>query len=101
MMIYQGRGVEGGKSREDIQIRGLHQKQWRAGCITHSQYMAYLGDCKVFRSRMENLIDAYGAKAAQLIVISDGAPWIKSWIEDAYPRSHIHIELFSCGSAFA
>lgn len=57
----------------------------KPGCITHSQYMAHLGDCKVFRERMEELIDAYGARAGQLVFISDGAPWIKNWVEDAYP----------------
>ncbi len=61
----------------------------KPGCITHSQYMAYLEDCKIFRERMENLIDSYGAGAEQLIFISDGAAWIKNWVEDAYIERRI------------
>lgn len=59
----------------------------KPGCITHSQYMAHLEDCKTFSGRMEDLIDAYSARPEQLIFISDGAPWIKNWIEDAYPKA--------------
>ena len=66
----------------------------KPGCITHSQYMAHLGDCKIFRGRMENLIDAYGAKAGQLVFISDGAPWIKNWVEDAYPGAISILDYF-------
>lgn len=66
----------------------------KPGCITHSQYMAHLEDCKIFRGRMENLIDAYGARAAQLVFISDGATWIKNWVEDAYPDAISILDYF-------
>ncbi|MGH7240135.1 MAG: UPF0236 family transposase-like protein, partial [Candidatus Saccharimonadales bacterium] len=66
----------------------------KPGCITHSQYMAHLGDCKAFRERMEDLIDAYGASAEQLVFISDGAIWIKKWIEDAYSGAISMLDYF-------
>ena len=36
---------------------------------------------------MEDLIDAYEVTKGQLVFISDGAPWIRNWIEDAYPQA--------------
>jgi hypothetical protein len=56
----------------------------KPGYISHSQYKAHLGDSKVFSEQMGNLIDSYAVSGSQLIFISDGAPWIKNWIEDAY-----------------
>jgi hypothetical protein len=59
----------------------------KPGCISHSQYKAHLGDSKAFCRQMEDLIDAYEVKEKRLVFISDGALWIKNWIEDAYPNS--------------
>jgi hypothetical protein len=56
----------------------------KPGCISHSQYKAHLGDSKVFSEQMDNLIDSYAVPGNRLIFISDGASWIKNWIEDAY-----------------
>jgi hypothetical protein len=56
----------------------------KPGCISHSQYQAHLGDSKVFSEQMGNLIDSYAVPSNRLIFISDGAPWIKNWIDDAY-----------------
>ena len=55
--------------------------------IKHSQYYAHLGDSKTFTSQMDTLIDRYNLSPEQLIFISDGAPWIKNWIEDAFPKA--------------
>jgi hypothetical protein len=55
--------------------------------ISHSQYKAHLGDSKTFCRQMEDMIDAYEVADARLVFISDGAPWIKNWIEDAYPKA--------------
>jgi len=57
----------------------------KPGYISHSQYKAHLGDSKVFSAQMDHLIDSYAMPQCRLIFISDGAPWIKNWIEDAYP----------------
>ncbi|MGH2644404.1 MAG: hypothetical protein ACRDE2_10680 [Chitinophagaceae bacterium] len=66
----------------------------KPGCITHSQYMAHLEDCKTFSGRMEDLIDAYRASPEQLVFISDGAPWVKNWIEDAYPGAESILDYY-------
>lgn len=36
---------------------------------------------------MDDLIESFGKLGNRLIFISDGAPWIKNWIEDAFPAA--------------
>ena len=55
--------------------------------IKHSQYLSHLGDSKSFTDKMDTLIDNYNINPRQIIFISDGATWIKNWIEDAYPKA--------------
>lgn len=57
------------------------------GWISNSQYVAHLGSHKAFTAQLENLIDHYRSKTARIIFVTDGAPWLKNWIEDAYPGS--------------
>ena len=59
----------------------------KPGHISHSQYKAHLGNSKTFCRKMEDLIDAYEVNESRLVFISDGASWIKNWIEDAYPKA--------------
>jgi len=59
----------------------------KPGYISHSQYKAHLGNSKTFCRQMEDLIDAYEVDKGKLIFISDGAPWIRNWVEDAYPKA--------------
>ena len=59
----------------------------KPGQISHSQYMAHLGNSKTFCRQMEDVIDAYEVNGSSLVFISDGAPWIRNWIEDAYPNA--------------
>ena len=59
----------------------------KPGYISHSQYKAHLGDSKTFCRQMEDMIDAYEVSDTRLVFISDGAPWIRNWIEDAYPKA--------------
>lgn len=59
----------------------------KPGCISHSQYKAHLGNSKTFCRQMEDLIDAYEVPKDRLVFISDGAPWIRNWVEDAYPQA--------------
>lgn len=53
--------------------------------IKHSQYLAYIENCKSFTSKLEDLVESYGNIKQRLVFINDGAPWIKQWIEDAFP----------------
>jgi Uncharacterised protein family (UPF0236) len=67
------------KSSDCLQVEG------KQGVITHSQYLAHLGSCEQFCAQTEPLIESYGRLGSRLVFISDGAPWIKNWIEDAFP----------------
>jgi Uncharacterised protein family (UPF0236) len=55
--------------------------------IRHSQYVAHLGNSKAFTTQMDDLIESYGKLGERLVFIADGGPWIKNWIEDAFPKA--------------
>lgn len=59
----------------------------KPGWISNSQYLAYLDTHKKFTREMEKLLDHYSQSKQPIVFISDGAPWIKNWIEDAYPEA--------------
>lgn len=59
----------------------------KAGWISNSQYVALLGSSKDFTKVMDDLIEGYGSLGNRLIFVSDGATWIKNWIEDAFPKA--------------
>ena len=62
--------------------------------ISHSQYIAHLGDSKTFTRQTEELIESYGVTDSRLVFISDGAPWIRNWIEDAFPKAVSVLDYF-------
>lgn len=59
----------------------------KAGFIRHSQYLAHLGDARTFTTQMDELIESYGCLGKRLVFISDGAVWIRNWIEDSFPQA--------------
>lgn len=66
----------------------------KPGWISNSQYVAYLGSHKKFTKQMEHLIDSYSHQKSKLVFITDGAPWLRNWIEDAYPCSHSILDYY-------
>lgn len=59
----------------------------KPGWISNSQYVAHLGGHKKFTQQMESLLDHYADGKQKIVFISDGATWIKNWVEDAYPNA--------------
>lgn len=59
----------------------------KPGWISNSQYVALLGNSKDFTKIMDDLIESFGNLRSHLIFLSDGATWIKNWIEDAFPQA--------------
>ena len=59
----------------------------KPGWISHSQYIAHLGSHKEFTKTLDTLVDKYGNLGNRLVFVSDGATWIKNWIEDAFPKA--------------
>src|SRR4051812_38462186 len=81
--------------------------QGKQGMITHSQYLAQMGSHKSFSEKMEPLIEDYTTNQQQMIFISDGAPWLRNWIEDAFPQAtsildfyHLLEHLYQFSEAF-
>lgn len=60
----------------------------------HSQYLAYLGNSKSFTNKMDGLIESFGSIKQRLVFISDGATWIRNWIEDAFPDAISILDYF-------
>lgn len=59
----------------------------KRGWIRGSEYEAYLGSSRIFTHRLEQKLDSYQYLDDKLVFISDGAVWIKNWIDDAYPEA--------------
>ena len=55
--------------------------------LQQSQYIAHFGNSKEFCEKTEAVIDSYGRLKSRLVFITDGAAWIKNWIENSYPES--------------
>jgi hypothetical protein len=69
----------------------------KQGLITHSQYLTHLGGCKVFSGQMEPLIESYTTHQQQMVFITDGAPWLRNWIEDAFPGATSILDFYHFG----
>lgn len=65
-----------------------------ASWIKESQYVAHLGGCKDFINQIDGLIESYGNLGANLVFLSDGATWIKNWIEDSYAEATSILDFF-------
>lgn len=59
----------------------------KPGLITHSQYLAQLGGSRSFTQKLEALIEDYTQNQEQMVFLTDGAPWLRNWIEDAFPKA--------------
>jgi hypothetical protein len=87
MVLTRGQGwkeVKAGrlfKSSDCLHPAGKHSM------ITHSQYLTQMGSHKAFSEKMEILIEDYTTSQEQMVFISDGAPWLRNWIEDAFPKA--------------
>ena len=64
-------------------MRSDEKRSW----VRNSQYMAHLGDHQTFIGHADKLIESFGPLDNRLVCISDGAPWIRNWIEDSYPKA--------------
>ena len=66
----------------------------KAGQVNHSQYVSHFGECGDFTTKMERVLDSYGKLGKRLVFITDGASWIRNWIEDAYPDAIAILDFF-------
>ena len=66
----------------------------KPGWISNSQYVAHLGTSKDFTATMDSLIDSYGRLGKRLLFLSDGAVWIKNWVQDAFPDAVLILDYY-------
>ena len=59
----------------------------KPGFIQQSHYLATLDSSKDFCATLEKLVEHYGTRSSQLVFITNGAPWLKNWIADAFRES--------------
>jgi hypothetical protein len=69
------------REKDCLQVGG------KSNSIKSSQYVSHLGNCKNFTAKMDAVLDDYDKLEERLIFITDGAKWLKNWIEDAYPKA--------------
>ena len=55
--------------------------------IGESQYVGRIGIHLDFIHEMDQALKVYEPLKERLVFISDGAPWIKNWINDMYPEA--------------
>ena len=56
----------------------------KRGMILNSHYIAHLGDKDTFINKVEEALALYSKSKALFVFISDGATWIRNWIEDSF-----------------
>ena len=66
------------------------------GWIKQSEYEACLGNSKKFTARFEQQLEIYRPLGERLMLVSDGAPWIKNWIDDTFPCATQVLDWYHC-----
>lgn len=64
--------------------------------LAESDYLAHLGYYKDFTKRFDLLIEAHLAQSpkAQMVVVSDGAPWIANWLKEHFPQARLILDFY-------
>ena len=84
MLLTREEGWKEAKLGRIFKASDCIHAEGKPGWISNSQYVAYLGGHKKFIEQMEHLIDSYAHRQIKLVFITDGAPWLRKWIEDAF-----------------
>lgn len=62
--------------------------------IPNSIYVAHLGDKDGFLSKFEPLTDRFDSLGSRLVMLTDGAPWMRKWIAESYPSATAILDIF-------
>lgn len=66
----------------------------RGGHITASLFAAHLGPVAEFAPKFKAHLNVHKALGADLVFISDGAPWLRSLMEIDYPQATLILDLY-------
>ena len=73
-------------------------QQGQRGQIKCSQYAALLGNCRDFTPRLDSLIRPQLEAGRRLVLITDGAQWMRKWMDEHYPKAEQILDFFHvCG----
>ena len=107
MVLTRGQGWKEVKVGRLFKSTDCLHPQGKQGIITHSQYLTQMGSHKRFSEKLEALIEDYTTNQQQMVFITDGAPWLQNWIEDAFPQAtsildfyHLLEHLYQFSEAF-
>jgi hypothetical protein len=59
----------------------------RGQSVRGSEYVAHLGGCEEFLHKLTPVVNSYAQIGERLVVLSDGAVWIKQAIDEHYPQA--------------
>lgn len=62
--------------------------------LLKDEYVAHLGNHVDFEDKMSVLLDRYEKRKDRLVFISDGATWIRDWINAEYPTAKQILDFF-------
>ena len=107
MLLTRGQGWKEVKVGRLLKSSDCLHPEGKQGLITHSQYLSQMGGYKTFTEKIEALIEDYTINQEQMIFITNGAPWLRNWIEDAFPQAtsildfyHLLEHLYQFSEAF-
>jgi hypothetical protein len=83
--------VKVGRLFSSAQIRALSSKRTE---IDGSIYLAHLGDKDGFLAKFEPLTDVFDSLGSRFVFLTDGAPWMKKWIVESYPKATAILDIF-------
>jgi hypothetical protein len=86
-MVFTDEGWQEVKVGRVFREEDCHKSpvEGRGGNIGHSEYAAYLGHYQGFAQRFEPLVRPYEHIAHRLVFLTDGALWMRGWMEKNFP----------------
>jgi len=65
----------------------LYEENDNRNWLKNSEYVAHLGDHKVFEDKFSKILDGYSDRGEDLVFVNDGARWQWNWIDAEYPKA--------------
>ena len=84
MILTRENGWSEVKSGRIFKSSDCLHRSGKPGWISNSQYVAHLGSHKNFCKQMDDILDHFGPLKQRLVCITDGASWLRNWIEDSF-----------------
>lgn len=70
------------------------QAQEARGYIHQSLYIAHLGEHEAFEQKLQEPLNQLEPLAKEVVVVSDGARWIKDYFQTFYPQARLILDVY-------